>query len=209
MNGGPSNFLSLGRSAIFSLPSFNLSDRHLTHIRIRLLIVILHQTTQKPLLLFPLIINLLPPCATFLWHHSTISLGMLPSLPNNTGWTSLTCRFDFFSLPPTLNKPFSSMYESRLYMQLLLLNNFLSPVLPSLRWFISWPKTCCWCNLVTPSCAYSRNDTSRSVGNNAIWWWMPSPEDKILLVVQYSSYHPLYSCPIREERFQFFYDTFM
>ena len=209
VNGGPSNFLSLGRSVIFSSPSFHLSDWHLTHFPIRLLIIILHQTTQKPLLLFPFIISLLPPCAIFLWHHSTISLGMLPSLPSNTGWTSLTCRFDFFSLPPTLNKPFSSMYESRLHMPLLLLNHFLSPVLPSLRWFISWPKTCCWCNLVTPSCAYSRNDTSRTVGDNAIWWLMPFPEDKILLVVQYSSYHPLYSCPIREERFQSFYDTFM
>ena len=108
------------------------------------------------------------PCATFLWHHSTINLGMLPSLPSNNGWTSLTCRLDVFSLPPTFNKPFSSMYRSRLYMPLLLLNDFLLPVLPSLRWSISLPKTYCWCNLITSSCTYSSKGTSRLVGDSAL-----------------------------------------
>ena len=103
VNGGPSNVLSFGRSAIFCSPSFPLSNRHLTHFPIRLLTIVLHRTTQKPLLLISFIVNPLPPCATFLWHHSTINLGMLPSLPSNTGGTSLTCRLDFFSLPPTAN----------------------------------------------------------------------------------------------------------
>ena len=110
VNGGPSKVLSFGRSAIFCSPSFPHSNLHLTHFPIRLLTIVLHWTTQKQLLLISFIVSLLPPCATFLWHYSTINLGMLPSLPSNTGWTSLTCRFDFFSLPPTLNKPFLSMY---------------------------------------------------------------------------------------------------
>ena len=49
-----------------------------------------------------------------------------------------------------------------------ILNDFLSPVLPSLRWPISLLKTYCWCNLTTSCCAYSSNDTWRSVGNNAL-----------------------------------------
>ena len=53
-------------------------------------------------------------------------------------------------------------------MPLLLFNDFLSPALLSLRWSISLPKTCYWCNLITPSCAYSSNDTWRSVGDNAL-----------------------------------------
>ena len=86
--------------------------------------------------------------------------GMLPSLPSNTGWTTLRCRLVFFNLPPTLNKPFSSMYGSRLCMPLLLLNDFLMmSILPFLRWSISLMKTCCWCSLITSCCAYSSNDT--------------------------------------------------
>ena len=85
--------------------------------------------------------------------------GMLPSLPSNTGRTTLRCRLVFFNLPPTLNKPFLSMYGSRLCMPLLLLNDFLSSILPSLRWSISLMKTCCWCSLITSCRAYSSNDT--------------------------------------------------
>ena len=85
VNGCPSNVLSSGRSAIFCSPSFPLSNRHLTHFHISLLTIVLHQPTQKPLLLISFIVRLLPPCASFLWHHSTIKLGMLPSLPRNTG----------------------------------------------------------------------------------------------------------------------------
>ena len=65
VNGGPSNFLSLGRSAIFSSPGFHLSHWHLTHFSIRFLTIILHQTTQKPLLLISFIVSPLPPCAIF------------------------------------------------------------------------------------------------------------------------------------------------
>ena len=50
VNGGLSNVLSFGRSAIFCSPSFTLSNRHLTHFTIRLLTILLHWTTQKPLL---------------------------------------------------------------------------------------------------------------------------------------------------------------
>ena len=168
VNGGPSNVLSFGRSAIFCLPSFPLGNWHLTHLPVRILTIVLHRIIQKPLLLISFIVSPLPQCATFLWHHFTINLGMVPSLPSNTGWTSLRCRHDFFNLPPTLNKPFSSRYWSRLYMPLLLLNDFLSPTLPSLRWSISSLKTCYWCNLITSYCAYSSNDTSRSVSDNAL-----------------------------------------
>ena len=41
-------------------------------------------------------------------------------------------------------------------------------VLTSLRWFISLLMTCYWCNLITSCCAYSSNDISRSVGDNAL-----------------------------------------
>ena len=85
VNGGPSNILSFGRSAIFCSPSFPHSNRHLTHIPIRYLTMVLHWTTQKPLLLISFMVSLFLPCATFLWHHSTINLVMLPSLPSNTG----------------------------------------------------------------------------------------------------------------------------
>ena len=70
--------------------------------------------------------------------------------------------------PPTLNKPFSSMYRSRLCMPPVLSNNFISPVVPSLSWSLSILKACCWCNLIILCCAYSRSDTSRLVGDNAL-----------------------------------------
>ena len=60
------------------------------------------------------------------------------------------------------------MYGSRLYMPLLLLHDFVSPVLSSFRWSISLLKTCCWYNLITSCCAYSSNDIARSVGDNAL-----------------------------------------
>ena len=160
LKGVPSNVLSFGRSAIFCSPSFPCSNQHLT--------IVLHWTTQKPLLLISFILSLLPPCFNLLWHHSTINLVMLPSLASNTGWNTMRCRRDFFNLPPTLNKPFSLMYESRLYLPLLPLNDFLPLVLSSLRGYISSLKTCYWSHLITSCCAYSLNDTSRSVGDNAL-----------------------------------------
>ena len=84
VDGGPSNVLSFGRPAIFCLPSFPLSNRHLTHFPIRLLTIVLHRTTQKPLLLISFIVRPFHH-ATFLWYHSTINLGILPSFPSNTG----------------------------------------------------------------------------------------------------------------------------
>ena len=47
VNSGQSNVLSFGSFAIFCLPSFPLSNRHSTHFPIRLLRLVLHQTTQN------------------------------------------------------------------------------------------------------------------------------------------------------------------
>ena len=93
-------------------------------------------------------------------------------------------------------------------MSLLLLNAFLSPVLTSLRWFLL--MTCYWCNLITSCCAYSSNDISRSVGDNALvvqsdGWCLVL----VLLLLWYPSYHPIHSYPVRDQRFQSFYNTFM
>ena len=84
VNGGPSNDLSFGRSTIFCLPSFPLNNWHLTHFPIRFLAIVLLRTTQKSLLLISFMVSPLPPCATFLRHHSTVNLEMLQSLPSNT-----------------------------------------------------------------------------------------------------------------------------
>ena len=50
-------FLSVGRSAIFCSPSFSRNNQHLTHFVTKLLTIVLHQTTQKPLLLTSLMLS--------------------------------------------------------------------------------------------------------------------------------------------------------
>ena len=80
VKGGSSIVLSVGRSAIFCSPSFPHNNRHLTHFPIKLLTIVLHWTTQNPLLLISLMVSPLPPWAVFWWHHSTINLVMQLSL---------------------------------------------------------------------------------------------------------------------------------
>ena len=59
LNGGQSNVLSFGRSAMFCSPSFPLRNWHLTHFRIRLLTIVLDRTTQKSLLLISFMTSLM------------------------------------------------------------------------------------------------------------------------------------------------------
>ena len=61
VKGGSSIVLSVGRSAIFCSPSFPHNNRHLTHFPIKLLTIVLHRTTQNPLLLISLMVSPLPP----------------------------------------------------------------------------------------------------------------------------------------------------
>ena len=64
--GSSSIVLSVGRSAIFCFPSFSRNNRHLTHFLTKLLTIVLHQTTQNPLLLISLMVSL--------FHHGLSSV---------------------------------------------------------------------------------------------------------------------------------------
>ena len=57
--------LSVGRSTIFCSSSFSCYNRHLTHLSTKLQTIVLHLTTQNPLLLISLMVSPLPSWATF------------------------------------------------------------------------------------------------------------------------------------------------
>ena len=61
VKGGSSIVLSVGRSAICCSPSFPCNNQHLTHFLTKLLTIVLHRTTQNPLLLISLMVSPLSP----------------------------------------------------------------------------------------------------------------------------------------------------